>query len=408
MSETPPQAPPPTGHEPGHGWNTEHLKDYRRMRRSTTDRKVAGVAGGLGRHIDVDPTVLRVLFVVLSFFGGAGILLYGAMWLVVPEEGTEKAVVGTSDATRNTVLIAVAAVAALLAIGDSWNGVGFPWGLVVAGVVLFLVLANRDSNAPRPTEGRFPPPGAEPTAAYPLGYNPAVPPGYVPEADGGYGYPADATWAPPVPPVPAAPPCKTGPLLFGPTLALVTLALGALGLYDANGGSVVDAAYPALAVAVIGGALVVGAFYGRAGGLPLLGIVAALALPLAAVGGPSFEGDRDVLRRPVTAAALEDSISVPAGRIVVDLTAIRDLSELDGRELEVDVNAGEIVVVVPEGLRVDYDAAIEFGGFVDPPGTDDDVDGWGPSAAGVLNRTAPTRISVDADLRFGHIELRQS
>ena len=50
---------------------------------------MAGVAGGLGRHLDVDPTILRVLFVVLVFFGGAGLLLYGALWLLVPEEGTE-------------------------------------------------------------------------------------------------------------------------------------------------------------------------------------------------------------------------------------------------------------------------------------------------------------------------------
>src|ERR671918_774010 len=49
---------------------TDHLRDYSGLRRSRTDRKIAGVAGGLGRHLNIDPTVLRVVFVVLSLFGG--------------------------------------------------------------------------------------------------------------------------------------------------------------------------------------------------------------------------------------------------------------------------------------------------------------------------------------------------
>src|SRR5687767_4543038 len=81
--------------------NTEHLRDYSQLRRSATDRKVAGVAGGLGRHLNVDPTILRVVFVVLCFFGGAGFVLYGAAWLFVPEDGHDHAAVSTSPSTRN-------------------------------------------------------------------------------------------------------------------------------------------------------------------------------------------------------------------------------------------------------------------------------------------------------------------
>ncbi len=57
---------------------------------SRSDRKVAGVAGGLARHLDIDPLILRVAFVVLVFFGGAGLILYGAGWLLVPEDGAER------------------------------------------------------------------------------------------------------------------------------------------------------------------------------------------------------------------------------------------------------------------------------------------------------------------------------
>ena len=112
--------------QPRTGLATENLRSYERLRRSVTDRKIAGVAGGLGRHLNIDPTVLRVLFVVLVFFGGAGLLIYAAAWLLVPEEGTERSVVQTSPSTRNTLLIVVGVLAALLLIGDTWGGVGFP------------------------------------------------------------------------------------------------------------------------------------------------------------------------------------------------------------------------------------------------------------------------------------------
>jgi phage shock protein PspC (stress-responsive transcriptional regulator) len=421
--QTPPPGPPPTEapHEPRTGWNTDNLKDYRRLRRSRHDRKVAGVAGGLGRHLDVDPTILRVLFVVLAFFGGAGLVLYGALWLFTPEEGTEDTVIRTSDSTRNAILITVAIVAGLLAIGDSWNGYGFPWPIAVAALVVVVVLMTRDSSAKGtpppgtppfgpPAGGSAPPPyapGDQPDTGFGPGYEVGYETGYAPGYPvGTEPLPQGAAWYPPTPPAPPVRPRKTGPLLFGPTLALLALALGGLGLYDATGGSVADAAYPALALAVTGAMLVVGAFFGRAGGLPLLGIVAAIALPVTAIGGPSFEGDRDLVINPTTAAALQDSYQVPAGRIELDLTDIDDLEELDGRTLSVDASAGEIVVHVPDDLRVAYDADVEFGGMVETP--DGQWDGWGASSSGVLNEDAPTAVDLELDLRFGHIELRQS
>ena len=80
MTET----PQPQGTAPHDGFDRDGLRDFERFRRSRTDRKIAGVAGGLGRHLNIDPTILRVLFVVLVFFGGAGLLLYGVAWLIVP------------------------------------------------------------------------------------------------------------------------------------------------------------------------------------------------------------------------------------------------------------------------------------------------------------------------------------
>jgi phage shock protein C len=56
----------------------------RKLYRSRTDRKLAGVCGGLAEYFGLDATFIRVLFIVLAVFGGAGLVLYVAMWIVVP------------------------------------------------------------------------------------------------------------------------------------------------------------------------------------------------------------------------------------------------------------------------------------------------------------------------------------
>jgi phage shock protein PspC (stress-responsive transcriptional regulator) len=58
----------------------------RKLYRSRTNRQVAGVCGGLAQYFNVDATLIRVLFIVLAVFGAAGILIYVAMWIIVPKE----------------------------------------------------------------------------------------------------------------------------------------------------------------------------------------------------------------------------------------------------------------------------------------------------------------------------------
>ncbi|MFA7401121.1 MAG: DNA-binding transcriptional activator PspC [Bacteroidetes bacterium ADurb.Bin234] len=59
--------------------------NYKKFTRSLTDRKVAGVCGGLGAYFNVDPTIVRILFICLLIFGGSGLLLYLIFWIVSPE-----------------------------------------------------------------------------------------------------------------------------------------------------------------------------------------------------------------------------------------------------------------------------------------------------------------------------------
>ncbi len=63
---------------------------YKQLTRSTTNRMIAGVCGGLGEYAHIDPTVVRLIAVLLFFLGmGPGILIaYFIMMIVIPEEPT--------------------------------------------------------------------------------------------------------------------------------------------------------------------------------------------------------------------------------------------------------------------------------------------------------------------------------
>ena len=72
---------------------------HSRLYRSRTDSMLGGVCGGLGRYLGIDPTVIRLFFVLLVLAGfGTGFLIYLAFWLVVPAEGHQGA--ATEDTIR--------------------------------------------------------------------------------------------------------------------------------------------------------------------------------------------------------------------------------------------------------------------------------------------------------------------
>ena len=67
------------------------------LRRPVQDRVAAGVAAGLARYLSVDVMIVRIAFVVLTVFSGAGIPLYLAGLLLIPEEGSEQSIAGRSS-----------------------------------------------------------------------------------------------------------------------------------------------------------------------------------------------------------------------------------------------------------------------------------------------------------------------
>ena len=129
---------------------TTHVK---RLERSSDDRMIAGVCGGLGRYFDLNPTVFRLGLVVLTLLGGAGVLVYVAAVLVIPRQGEEESVAERVLAKRRDhpvqlVALAVVGVAifVLLSRAGTWPSAGGAWvlALIVGLVVLW---ATRE---PRP------------------------------------------------------------------------------------------------------------------------------------------------------------------------------------------------------------------------------------------------------------------
>ena len=72
------------------------------LTRDTENQKIAGVCAGLGRYFDIDPVLVRILFVVFVFVGGGALLAYALLWLVVdaaPTTPTAPAASNAADAS---------------------------------------------------------------------------------------------------------------------------------------------------------------------------------------------------------------------------------------------------------------------------------------------------------------------
>src|SRR5687768_17016841 len=134
-SMTSPPPTPPTEEQPP---PQPPRDDDRRWVRSSSDRMIAGVAGGLGRRLDVDPLAIRITFVILSFAGGLGILAYLAGLVFMQSDDPESPPLQWGLArTVGAGLLVVAGLAILLP-GWAW-GPGIPL-LAVGGIIVYLLL----------------------------------------------------------------------------------------------------------------------------------------------------------------------------------------------------------------------------------------------------------------------------
>jgi len=139
---------------------SEHTAEQpavQRLERSRSDRMLVGVCGGLARYFGINPAFYRVGFVVLALIGGAGILIYLAAALVIPDEGKQDSIASAALRERRDhplplIGLGIAAVAAavLLSRVSFWPRGDAAWVLVlIAGGAVFLFTRHRGA-APVP------------------------------------------------------------------------------------------------------------------------------------------------------------------------------------------------------------------------------------------------------------------
>jgi phage shock protein PspC (stress-responsive transcriptional regulator) len=84
----------PSAANSGGGTGPDLLAGLKELRRPTGGRMLAGVAAGIASYLGVDVNIVRIVFVVLAFAGGAALPLYVAGWVLIPEEGAEQSIAG--------------------------------------------------------------------------------------------------------------------------------------------------------------------------------------------------------------------------------------------------------------------------------------------------------------------------
>lgn len=99
--------------------------------RSRDDRMIAGVAGGIGQHLGVDPVIVRLVFVVLAVVGGGGVLAYLIAWVVIPDAPVDGQPSPPPSGSGTSVIAGLGLIALggvllvdLLLPGLSWRFVG--------------------------------------------------------------------------------------------------------------------------------------------------------------------------------------------------------------------------------------------------------------------------------------------
>jgi phage shock protein C len=122
----------------------------RLLRRSRTDRLIAGVAGGVARYLGVDSVLIRIAFVALAIAGGSGLLIYVVGWILIPEEKEGEqlgdAPPPNADTARLVFGAALIGIGIVLLLGLSIPRIGkylWPLALIAIGVAVIVQASRR-------------------------------------------------------------------------------------------------------------------------------------------------------------------------------------------------------------------------------------------------------------------------
>ena len=133
-----PEPPPPAG------------GGQRVVRRSRGERVIAGVCGGIGRYLGVDPVLLRISFIVLALANGLGVIAYVVAWVAIPEERPGQPLAAAPEPRRETgrlvlggSLVVLGLVLLLDRLAPELDELFWPVALVAVGVAVMLVGLRR-------------------------------------------------------------------------------------------------------------------------------------------------------------------------------------------------------------------------------------------------------------------------
>ena len=364
----------------------------RRLVRSCDDRILAGVCRGIADHFGIDVTLVRVITVVLAFFGGAGVLLYLVGWAMIPEEGRRKSLVdhwlrrGSWQPIAGFVLIAIA----VSTIGGRLWGtgdIGFP--LFLIGLGAFLVFFRPPAPAPADVEGQsFPVDTTAPSYGSP-------PPGPPPPV-------RDTDWD-----RPHRRSRHRGRSLTAPVLGVLAVGAGITGLVLANGGSVDAMRVLAGGVVIVGVAQIVATRFGRASGLIPVGVVLLIALSFtSALRIPFSGGVGERTYDPATLSELDAEYHLAIGELRLDLGRIHPPSG-SVQHITASVGIGHLLLEVPRDVTVVINGHAELGDITIAGQNDG---GWQVDQREVLNQgnEGRGRIEIDATVGIGQVEVRDA
>ncbi|MFP5019882.1 PspC domain-containing protein [Pseudonocardia phyllosphaerae] len=336
--------------------------------RPRDDRKLAGVASAIARRYELDPTLVRIGFVVAALVG-PGLGLYVAGCAVLPDAGPPGAPPRRSGpASALSVLLLI--LAGLLLVASLWSSYGVIALLVTVGLLaaLHLTRGNRPGGRAAARSATPLPPwqtGPAPTPA-PYVSSAGLPGRQQPPAWDPLGA-APFAWDLPEPgPEPGAVPAgrRRTSKLTPVTLAVALIVAGMTGVVLlAAPGALPASAVPGAALVVVGAGLVIGAF--RRAGRWLIPFAVLLALVTAVTGaaegavGPDGWATRDgvgsVTEAPASVAALRPEYRVGTGTVDLDLSGL-DLTAAPGADGPVRTAAtagvGGVSVTVPEDADV--------------------------------------------------------
>ncbi len=384
---------------------------------------LGGVCAGLGRRWHLDPNLLRIAVVVLSIFGGLGLVAYGSGLLLMPRDGQAELPVrrflpftrawSTGAVVALTVAIAVVVVAA---IGS--NGIGLGPVAVIFFVWFFGFRGRNQRIAPPP----------EPTPFERAAENwrqrlvEQQAPGYENVAPAA---PVEQRWEQPYTdpatdlavrdddlPLAVAATTRRGPRrswrLWWLALALVGVGVAAVTILGTVGLPSTPLAYAAAVLAGLGTTLLAATRLGR----PPLLLPAALVAALA-TGGLMVSAHRITLPTVgekhyayTSAADLPPSISLSAGELTVDLSRLDLTSD---RTIDLHVGAGQLTVILPTGAASQVDWAVKTGEFNDSGTTEAVQSGMDLSGSSGYARSGTVgagTLHVRADVDFGELDVK--